>query len=165
MHGKRFVLDAIYSGIDETNVYGRLDFAGEAFEADFDLVVNLESWSPSADRARRALRLNAKIEQRRLVSWNLSTLEEDPIASRQDPQAVIAVLGRSFEFKIPLALLLATPVASTAARQADSSSELLATRLRLRISLWQNSLPVDALPAEGWIELQLASEQDLATNL
>ena len=73
------------------------------------------------DRARRALRLNAKIEQRRLVSWNLSTLEEDPIASRQDPQAVIAVLGRSFEFKIPLALLLATPVASTAARQAEST--------------------------------------------
>jgi hypothetical protein len=36
------------------------------------------------------------------------------------------------------------------------------TLLRLRFSLWQNRLPVDALPLEGWIELRLLSEQDLA---
>jgi hypothetical protein len=30
--------------------------------------------------------------------------------------------------------------------------------LRLRLSLWQNRLPVDALPLEGWIELHLLEE-------
>ena len=37
----------------------------------------------------------------------------------------------------------------------------VATLLRLRFSVWQNRLPVDALPLEGWIELRLLSEEDL----
>jgi len=32
----------------------------------------------------------------------------------------------------------------------------------LRFSIWQNRLPLDALPPEGWIELQLLSENELA---
>ncbi len=40
-------------------------------------------------------------------------------------------------------------------------SELLTTRLRMRFSLWKNRLPVDALPVEGWIELELLAEDDL----
>ena len=39
------------------------------------------------------------------------------------------------------------------------------SRLRLRFSLWHNRLPVDALPMEGWIELQLLSEWDLAGGM
>ena len=35
------------------------------------------------------------------------------------------------------------------------------SKLRLRFSLWQNRLPVDSLPLEGWIELQVVSEGDL----
>ena len=34
------------------------------------------------------------------------------------------------------------------------------SKLRLRFSLWQNRLPVDSLPLEGWIELQVLSEGD-----
>jgi hypothetical protein len=33
--------------------------------------------------------------------------------------------------------------------------------LRLRFSVWQRQLPVDALPVEGWIELDLLAEEDL----
>ena len=35
------------------------------------------------------------------------------------------------------------------------------SKLRLRFSLWQNRLPVDSLPLEGWIELLVLSEGDL----
>ena len=28
MHGKQFLLDSVYAGIDEQNLYGRLDFVG-----------------------------------------------------------------------------------------------------------------------------------------
>jgi hypothetical protein len=35
----------------------------------------------------------------------------------------------------------------------------------LRFSLWQNRLPVDALPVEGWIELQLVSEMEMAAGM
>jgi len=37
-----------------------------------------------------------------------------------------------------------------------------AKTLRLRFSLWENRLPVDALPVEGWIELQLVSEGEFS---
>jgi hypothetical protein len=39
-----------------------------------------------------------------------------------------------------------------------------AATLRLRFSLWQNGLPTDALPVEGWMELQLLREEDLITQ-
>src|SRR5579871_1857721 len=43
IHGKQFLLDSVYAGIDEHNLYGRLDFIDALPESAFDLVVNLES--------------------------------------------------------------------------------------------------------------------------
>ena len=59
---------------------------------------------------------------------------------------------------MPLAWLCAAPISAESARQAKTPA---VTRVRLRVSLWQNRLPVDALPLEGWIELQLLEEGDL----
>ena len=67
MHGKQFLLDAVHAGIDDTSIYGRLDFTeNKVPEADFELVVNLESWADQGQRPRRALRLDAAVEQRRI---------------------------------------------------------------------------------------------------
>src|SRR4029077_10930033 len=45
MHGKQFLLDAVHAGIDRAFIYGRLDFVENMVPAaDFELVVNLESW-------------------------------------------------------------------------------------------------------------------------
>jgi alpha-amylase/alpha-mannosidase (GH57 family) len=160
MHGKRFLVDSVYAGIDEVNVYGRLDFAGKMPEMDFNLVVNLESWALEAQRPRRALRLDAQIVGGRLKSWQIDAPDEqEPIAGSQNATAEPKVaLARNFEFKLPLSWLLAVPVASR-------GNTLIATKLRLRFSIWQNRLPVDALPLEGWIELALLSEQDLAASV
>jgi hypothetical protein len=70
------------------------------------------------------------------------------------------VLGRNFEFRVPLAWLLAAPLQIEKVR-GTKGSDPLTVRLRLRFSLWQNHLPVDALPVEGWIELELLAEEDL----
>ena len=70
-------------------------------------------------------------------------------------------LVRDFEFRLPLTWLLAAPLQIDKVR-GPKSSDVLTTRLRLRFSLWQNNLPVDALPVEGWIELELLAEADLA---
>ncbi len=67
---------------------------------------------------------------------------------------------RNFEFKLPLALLYATPPEST-----SEESSPAATKIRLRVSVWQNRLPMDALPLEGWIELQLLPEEELMSSL
>ena len=39
----------------------------------------------------------------------------------------------------------------------------LGTLLRIRFSLWRGQLPLDALPQEGSIELQVVPEDDLGT--
>jgi alpha-amylase/alpha-mannosidase (GH57 family) len=161
MHGKLFLCDSVYAGIDETNVYARLDFAEDIPETDFEIVVNLESRADQSQRPRRALRLKVKIENRAIRSWEVGDSDSEPTAATcEQPREVAVVLDRSFEFKLPLALLLAAPITPPSASGANKSA-LVANRLRVRFSLWQNRLPVDALPLEGWIELQLLSEDDL----
>jgi alpha-amylase/alpha-mannosidase (GH57 family) len=151
MHGKVFLLDSIYAGIDEKNVYGRLDFAGGLPEGDLELVVSLESWAEHGARPRRAIRFSVECVDGKLsgptVSENGDELPTD---------GLVAVLSRNFEFKVPLALLYALPLES-----APAPGTPAATKIRLRFSIWQNRLPVDALPVEGWFELQLLPESEL----
>ncbi|MGO9123483.1 MAG: glycoside hydrolase [Terriglobales bacterium] len=159
MHGKQFLVDSVQAGIDETNVYGRLDFAGKSPATDFDLVVNLESWAAAETRPRRVLRLDVKVAGGSTQSWQVTAPgEEQPLASLGRAADDVAVaFARNFEFKLPLSWLLATPV-------GPSMTSPATTTLRLRFSLWQDRLPVDALPLEGWIELQLLREQDLMSD-
>jgi hypothetical protein len=130
---------------------------------DFDLVVNLESWAAEAQRPRRALRTDVRVEAGTIRSWRVtSSDEEQPLETSDQPcEEVKIALLRNFEFKLPLAWLLATPVASASSAEGKATTPVT-TLLRLRFSLWHNRLPVDALPLEGWIELRLLSEEDLA---
>jgi alpha-amylase/alpha-mannosidase (GH57 family) len=167
MHGKQFLLDSVYAGIDSEFVYGRLDFAGPVPEMEFDLVVNLESWANGEPRARRTLRLDASVKDHTLAAWKVEGREEssEEAASGSEESAKAALI-RNFEFRLPLSWLLASPSEKADAKTQNNfttaATAVAATsRIRLRFSLWQNRLPVDALPVEGWIELQVASEWEL----
>jgi alpha-amylase/alpha-mannosidase (GH57 family) len=153
MHGKVFLLDSIYAGIDENYVYGRVDFAEVAAPGEFEIVVNLESWAENAMRARRDLRLDVAVKGSQIATWKLSHDNE-----RLSAVDAAAVLGRTFEFRIPLSLLYAAPLKSS------SPESPAASKIRLRFSVWQNRLPIDALPVEGWMELQLLPEHELAAR-
>ncbi len=160
MHGKQFLLDSVHAGIDQTNVYGRLDFKGKIPEMQFEIFVNLESWADKDVRPRKALRLDVVARDGKLVEWKVSAAGEDlPLRSSGQPGdgEVRVALVRNFEFRVPLAWLSAAPVSS----DAKPDRSLAVTRLRLRLSLWQNRLPVDALPLEGWIEIHLLEESEL----
>src|ERR1700728_900388 len=167
MHGKQFLLDSVYAGIDSICVYGRLDFMGKVPEEDFDLVVNVESWASGEPRTRRALRVEASVHKRKLEAWKIENGSEGQVmaSSSQPEEYVKLALLRNFEFKLPLAWLLATPIAAPAERAAERKAGAVGvastSKLRLRFSLWQNRLPVDSLPVEGWIELLVLSEGDL----
>ena len=166
MHGKQFLMDGVYAGIDEKFVYGRLDFAGRVPEDPFELVVNVESWAQSGASPRRELRLDVSVVEQKIQSWKVTQTFEGEIASSEKAGRELAENGarvalvRVFEFRLPLTWLLAAPLGLEKIRGAKSA-ESLTTRLRLRFSLWENRLPVDALPLEGWIELELLAEEDL----
>jgi alpha-amylase/alpha-mannosidase (GH57 family) len=152
MHGKQFLLDSVYAGIDETNVYGRLDFSEKFPEMEFDLLINVESWAANSQRAERALRIDVQAAKGEMKAWRVTQTDQpQPLANSQSQSAEAKLaLARNFEFKLPLRWLLPNAHAKP--------------KLRLRFSMWQNRLPVDALPLEGWIELQLLTEQELAAS-
>jgi alpha-amylase/alpha-mannosidase (GH57 family) len=158
MHGKQFLLDSVHAGIDQANVYGRLDFKGPIPEMQFEIVVNLESWADGETHPRRALRLDAVVQNRRIQEWKLRTVGPEgtlPFSS-VEPGAAVAMV-RTFEFRVPLVWLsVALPEDAPKDRNVITPS-----RVRLRLSLWQNRLPVDALPLEGWIELHVLDELEL----
>jgi hypothetical protein len=183
MHGKQFLLDSVYAGINSEFVYGRLDFAGPVPDKEFDLVVNLESWASEEARPRRSLRLDAKVQDGKLTGFTVSGREDSSpaTAAKGDDGAKVA-LARSFEFRLPLSWLMAAPASapnldvaqtaiagskSAAAGKPKPTAVAIAptSRLRLRFSLWQNRLPADAMPMEGWIELQLLSEAELESGM
>jgi len=164
MHGKQFLIDEVLAGIDEEYVYGRLDFSGKVPEGAFEVVVNLESWANHATQPRRELRLDAAADAGRLQSWKVTQGKDKVVADGKDASDLARVaLVRNFEFRVPLAWLLAAPLEVEKIR-GPKSSDVLTVRLRLRFSVWQNHLPVDALPVEGWIELELLMEEDLVAG-
>jgi alpha-amylase/alpha-mannosidase (GH57 family) len=168
MHGKQFLLDSVYAGIDDTFVYGRLDFAAIVPETEFDLVVNLESWADGEARARRTLRLGAKVQDRKITSWEVSGREQSPTPSHKPSENAKLALFRNFEFRLPLTWLLATPASGSSHAPASHQGAAAippTSKLKLRFSVWMNGLPVDALPVEGWIELELASEAELMAGM
>ena len=169
MHGKQFLLDSVHAGIDNTFVYGRLDFAGDVPEIEFELVVNLESWASAEARLRRALRLSAKIKERALVTWKVDgRIEEAATSTQKAGETSKIALLRNFEFRLPLTWLLAMPAQGNenvaGAGHTSMWGVAAGGKLRLRFSLWHAGLPVDALPMEGWIELLLVSEGDLRSG-
>lgn len=156
MHGKQFLLDSVYAGIDEALLYGRLDFIGSVPDIEFELVVNVEAWRAHAASADRTLRLDVVVRNREIEKWTVTDeATANELAGSGAPDGVKIALAKNFEFALPMDWLKMPEGAA-----CPSVSTLIdgGNRLRLRFSLWRHHLPVDALPLEGWIELQLLSE-------
>jgi hypothetical protein len=101
----------------------------------------------------------------RIKEWRVEEgVAEHVLASLAHPNehAKVALL-RNFEFKLPLIWLLTVPstISEKAADRRSGAAVTPTSKLRLRFSLWQNRLPVDSLPLEGWIELAVLSEGEL----
>jgi hypothetical protein len=123
-------------------------------------VVNLESWANQAAQPRREVRLGVAVDGGRIESWKVTQGKDQAVADATDAKDARVALVRNFEFRLPLTWMMAAPLETVKGR-GPKSSDMLAVRLRLRLSVWQNHLPVDALPVEGWIELELLAEEDL----
>lgn len=152
MHGKVFLLDTGYVGINDRNLYCRLDFMEKIPEwstADVKLVTTIESQEQIGDQ-KHAYRLEADISlstgSGALISnWGLKENGNSPAQ-----QTGISVRLREesiFECQIPLKMIAAD----------------LGTLLRIRFSVWRDRLPLDALPEEGSIEIHVIPRADMGT--
>jgi alpha-amylase/alpha-mannosidase (GH57 family) len=144
MHGKLFVLEAIYAGIDEANLYARLDFAAQLPETVTAATLHLAL--RDGEQAVSNFHLEAAVAQGALQGW---MLRQDgvraPLATVRLPKGVEVALGKVLEMKLPMALLGAEE----------------GNHFNLRFVLYRDQLPVDALPQEGSLEIQVAPEDVL----
>ena len=151
MHGRQFLLESAHAGIDEVNVYARLDFARSSREAKLDIVLNLDAVRPDSPAPHCRLRLDVSLAGGAIAAWKLEQHEgEEEIASSAQPG------GAGLEVRMRKVLEMKVPLATLRAAAGD--------KLRLRFSAWKGGLPTDSLPAEGCIELQVLSEAELAAR-
>jgi hypothetical protein len=143
MHGKLFILESIYAGIDEAHLYARLDFAAQLPAG--DTMVTLHLALRDGEKAMGNIRLDAILTQDRLTVWDLRGGGKT-LASAREPNGVEIAFGHILDLKLPMALL--------GASEGDT--------LNLRFVLYRGRLPIDALPQEGSLEIQVAPEDVLA---
>ena len=170
MHGRRFFFDAVQAGIDETSLYVKIDFAGgvppgpEEFASGFQLVLTVDTLEPrpapardgspsAAPAVKISTRIATDIADRKVNTWSITREPAPADAAPDAPGAPAATqvhfrMRDSLEIQVPLAALQAT----------------LGNKLRLRATMWRDHLPVDALPLEGGIDLDLVPESDLAAT-
>ncbi len=142
MHGKLLLLDTGYAGIDEQNLYFRLDFIDHPAEwatGETRLVIAIDNLSAAAPVTQR---LDVDISGGRVRASQFGQNGN----LRAQPEGILVSLESLFECRIPLALL-----------QAEAGAAL-----RVRFSLWRDRLPLDALPQDGAIELHVLPEDELS---
>jgi alpha-amylase/alpha-mannosidase (GH57 family) len=187
MHGRQAFFESAYAGIDEANLYGRLDFVDPLPKGELRLMIHcgvqsVEQTPPAGSREaeisapeprlspkeERVFRFEITLRDGALLDWSVldgnlaggnarraskdskdAAANESLLASAREPAGVEIALARILEFKLPLSMLGAT--------QGQT--------LSLLFTLWRQGLPLDALPVEGSMELEVASEEELADSV
>jgi len=136
MHGiQRQHIEALYYGYSEDALYLRLDFNQTFLESQPAFEVRV-----TADGESR-LRLHAPIVGGKLGAVE-AWLADKPLGAPTQPGAIQAAFRRIFEVCVSLALLGIHPQ----------------EKARLQVALWMNDLPLQVIPQEGWLMLELTKE-------
>jgi hypothetical protein len=101
----------------------------------------------SDDQTVATFQLEMQLAQQQLAGWKLQNGDKKSLAVPSKPAGVEVALGKILEVKLPLKLLGA----------------LEGQTFDLRFGFFRDRVPVDALPQEGSLEIQIAPE-DLLTE-
>ncbi|MFB3812759.1 MAG: hypothetical protein ACE14L_01505 [Terriglobales bacterium] len=100
MHGKQFLLDSVRAGIDEQNLYGRVDFVAMP-EGEFEIRVNMECVGNPAG----AVTLETTIKDGEITGWKLRKTDTSIVLAVMKGTRAVHIemaLRRNFAFKLPL---------------------------------------------------------------
>jgi alpha-amylase/alpha-mannosidase (GH57 family) len=133
MHGRSRLLRQLRYGFDDEHVYLRVDpiegVLANLRDAEFRLTL----------RGEEELRVRVHFEEGKLSGY---------IAEAKD----FCLLGPDEMVSVACGRILEVSVTRSLLRPGESST------LSLAVALWEGGLPVDLLPAEGWVTVQLGSE-------
>src|SRR5271157_953846 len=139
MHGVAQIVEALYYGYSDKAVYLRLDL-GETFlheHPDFEIRVNINGEA----RAR----LHAAISGGSVKAVEFWKGEESLAVPLETGDQVQAAFQQVFEIRLDYSILGVMPH----------------ERISVQGSIWMNGLPLQVLPQEGWLTLELT--EDLTT--
>jgi alpha-amylase/alpha-mannosidase (GH57 family) len=133
MHGRVRLLQALRYGFSDDHLYLRVDVFEDVLtrrgDAEFRITL----------RGEEELRVVVRVEAGKLAEFQVETREYCLLGPHE---MVSAAYDRILELSIARTLI---PLGS-------------GTSFSLSVALWEGGLPVDLLPAEGWLEVQLGLE-------
>jgi alpha-amylase/alpha-mannosidase (GH57 family) len=143
MHGRVYFLHELLYGFDETNLFLRVDPFAEALAelGDFEYRVTL--------RAPGGRNVLVRIEVDAQTRGCTTSVEADGACLADIGERVAAAFGKILEVRVARELL--TPASTRPEGSATAT-------LSVGVELWQGGLPVDVLPAEGALKIQLGSD-------
>jgi hypothetical protein len=136
MHGVAPMVEALYYGYSDKAVYLRVDLS-ESFihdHPDFEIRV-------SVDGEGRA-RLHASVGPRGVKAIEFLKGEESLLVPLATGDQVQVAFGKVFELRLDYSILAVTPQ----------------ERINLQVSVWVNELPLQVIPQEGWLALELTED-------
>jgi alpha-amylase/alpha-mannosidase (GH57 family) len=136
MHGGARCLDALYFGHDDRALYLRLDLTEKFLDEypQFEVRVNVDGES----RAR----IQARIEQGKLGTVQFWQHDEPILVPLATGGELQVAFHRIFEVRLDYALASLVPGQKT----------------EFQVSLWAEDLPLQVIPPEGWLTLDLTDE-------
>ncbi|MBI3669473.1 MAG: hypothetical protein HY237_06820 [Acidobacteria bacterium] len=133
MHGRSYFLHELRYGFNDRYFYVRVDPFAEALAElrDCEFRVTL--------RAGEELRVVARLEEGRLAGY---LMESKDLCLLGPDEMVVVAFDKILEVAIAKEMVVLEGRSSVA----------------LSVALWEGGLPVDVLPAEGWLEIKLGED-------
>jgi hypothetical protein len=133
MHGRSYVLGNFYYGFGPKRFYVRVDPVAAAMEDIPDFQMRLTMWDS------RETRITLRVEGRKIAQC---IVEQEGACMLHSEPVVSAAYGKILEVSLARELF-----------DLKHRRELL-----LSIALWEGGLPLDVLPVEGMLQVQLGEE-------
>lgn len=147
MHGKQFLIERAYAGIDGRNFFFRLDLAGK-LNGDHTLETRIEVLPAIVDEKRKTFVARFLVSSHTLISADLVVQSE---SSENGSRA--SGPGRELKASFEKVLRAKLALSVLGAKLGDT--------LLLRFSIFRDQLPVDSLPTQGWMELPIIAEEQM----
>jgi hypothetical protein len=137
MHGKQFLFDGMHAGIDEEYLYLRIDFLPDALDD------------------------NGRVTQDFDLRFTISLTGADGRAKRDDEIALPLRGGHVMDAHSGFSVRTALGKSLLVSFALDDIDARIGDVLHIRTVVWKDKLPLDAIPAEGAIQVPVLSQEML----